>query len=60
MTYLSSQFGFLFASGETRANLKALLRYLAFLVVMVAAYAVLFHLIMSRVEGQQHAWITGF
>ena len=60
MKYLSSQLGFLFASGETRANLGALLKYFAFLVLLVSAYAVLFHLIMGRVEGQQHSWITGF
>jgi hypothetical protein len=50
MKYLSSQFGFLFAAGETRANLKALLRYFAFLIVMVSAYAVVFHLIMIRMS----------
>ena len=60
MKYLSSQFGFLFAAGETRANLTALFKYFAFLIVMVIGYAVLFHLIMGRVEGQQHSWITGF
>ena len=60
MKYLSSQLGFLFASGETRANLGALLKYFAFLVLLVSAYAVLFHLIMGRVEGQQHSWVTGF
>ncbi len=60
MKYLSSQFGFLFTAGETRTNLKALLNYFVFLIVMVTAYAVLFHLIMGRVEGQQHSWITGF
>jgi voltage-gated potassium channel len=60
MKYLSSQLGFLFATGETRTNLNALLRYFVFLIVMVTAYAVLFHLIMGRVEGQQHSWITGF
>jgi hypothetical protein len=27
---------------------------------MVTVYAVLFHLIMGSVEGQQHSWITGF
>jgi Trk K+ transport system NAD-binding subunit len=58
--YLSSQFGFLFAPGETRANLTALLKYFGFLVAMIGVYAVLFHLIMWRVEGQQHSWITGF
>lgn len=60
MKYLSSQVGFLVAAGETRANLTALLKYLAFLVFIVTVYAVLFHLIMERVEGQQHSWITGF
>ena len=60
MKYLSSQFGFLFAAGETRANLTALAKYFAFLVAMIAVYAVLFHLIMGSVEGQQHSWITGF
>ena len=59
MKYLSSQFGFLFAAGETRANLSALLTYFAFLALLVAAYTVLFHVIMGRVEEQQHSWITG-
>jgi voltage-gated potassium channel len=60
MKFLSSQFGFLFSAGETRTNLKALFRYFVFLIVMITAYAVLFHLIMARVEDQQHSWITGF
>ncbi len=60
MKYLSSQIGFLLAAGETRANLTALIKYFAFLIVMITGYAVLFHLIMGRVEGQQHSWITGF
>jgi voltage-gated potassium channel len=60
MKFLSSQMGFLFAEGETRANLTALFKYFAFLVAMITVYAVLFHLIMGRIEGQQHSWITGF
>jgi voltage-gated potassium channel len=60
MKYLASQLGLLFAEGESRANLTALFKYFAFLAVMIAAYAVLFHLIMGRIEGQQHSWITGF
>src|SRR5687767_2517691 len=59
MKYLSSQFGMLFAAGETRQNLAAFLKYLGFLALLVAAYAVVFHLIMENVEGQQHSWITG-
>ena len=60
MKYLSSQFSVLFPEGETRTNLAALLRYLLFLVLLVSVYAVLFHVIMVRIEGQQHSWITGF
>ncbi len=60
MKYLASQLGLLFAEGESRANLTALFKYFAFLAVLIAAYAVLFHLIMGRIEGQQHSWITGF
>ena len=60
MKYLSSQFGFLFSEGETRTNLSALLKYLAFLALLVTAYAVIFHVIMAGVEGQRHSWITGF
>jgi hypothetical protein len=60
MKYLSSQFAFLFTEGETRENLAALLKYFAFLVLMITVYAVLFHVIMGSVEGRQHSWITGF
>jgi Trk K+ transport system NAD-binding subunit len=60
MKYLSSQLGFLFGAGETRTNLATLLRYFAFLLAMVTVYAVLFHVIMGSIEGQQHSWITGF
>jgi voltage-gated potassium channel len=60
MKYLSSQLGYMVAAGETRANLAALLKYFAFLVLLITTYAVIFHLIMIRVEGQQHSWVTGF
>ena len=60
MKYLSSQFSVLFPEGETRTNLAALLKYLVFLVLLVSFYAVVFHVIMVRIEGQQHSWITGF
>ncbi len=60
MKYLSSQFGYLLDTGETRANLAALLKYFTFLALLITAFAVIFHLIMIGVEGQQHSWITGF
>ena len=60
MKYLSSELSALLTTGETRTNLAALFRYFAFLVVLISIYAVLFHVIMVRIEGQQHSWITGF
>jgi voltage-gated potassium channel len=60
MKFIPSQLAYLLAERELRTNLRGLLRYLAFLTALVSLYAVLFHLIMERVEGQTHSWITGF
>ena len=49
MKYLSSQFSALFPTGETRTNLAGLFRYFLFLVLLISAYAVLFHVIMIRI-----------
>jgi Trk K+ transport system NAD-binding subunit len=59
MKFLPSQLAYLVATRETRANLRGLAKYLAALAALVAVYTVLFHLIMSGVEGQQHSWVTG-
>ncbi len=60
MKFLGSQMAYFTTRGEMRSNLRALLRFVAFLVGMVTVYAVLFHLIMVYVEKQEHSWITGF
>lgn len=60
MKFLSSQLAYLTADREARANLRALARYLGFLVALVALYAVIFHLIKVEVEHEQHSWVTGF
>ena len=60
MKFLPSQLAYLTADREARGNLRALARYLAFLVVLVTMYAVLFHVIKQTVEQEQHSWITGF
>lgn len=43
---------------KSRANLKALLRLLGLMAVLVLVYSVLFHVLMVH-EGQKHSWITG-
>ncbi len=59
MKFLPSQLAFLLAERELRTNLRSLFRYIAFLAALMAVYTVLFHVIMERVEGQTHSWITG-
>jgi voltage-gated potassium channel len=59
MKYLPSQLAYLTSDGEARANLRALSKYLLFLVGLVTLYAVLFHVIKLNVENEQHSWVTG-
>jgi Trk K+ transport system NAD-binding subunit len=40
-------------------NLRILLKYLFFLVILVCLYSAIFHFLMIF-EGQQYSWITGF
>ena len=42
----------------TRSNLKTLGRLLLVLLVIVAVYSLIFHLLMLR-EGREHSWFTG-
>jgi Trk K+ transport system NAD-binding subunit len=53
------QLSYLLTQQETRRNLAALFKYLAFLAGIVLVYSVLFHVMMLR-EGQEHTWLTGF
>ena len=59
MKFLTSQLAYLMTERETRANLRALLKYLGFLAALVMAYAILFHVIKQNIEGEAHSWITG-
>jgi Trk K+ transport system NAD-binding subunit len=58
--FSSSQLAYLIGNREARGNLRTLLKYILTLTAVIALYAVLFHLIKIRVEGEQHSWITGF
>jgi Trk K+ transport system NAD-binding subunit len=42
-----------------RRNIRAFARFLLFLAGVIALYTVLFHVIMLRVEGREHSWLTG-
>ena len=58
MKFPASDLAYVFREGEMRRDVQALLRYAAFLVAVIALYAVLFQVIMVRAEGQSHSWIT--
>jgi Trk K+ transport system NAD-binding subunit len=59
MKFLSTQLTFFFSQRQIRQNIRALLKYVLFLIVVIAAYSVLFHFIMLYFEGRRHSWITG-
>jgi Trk K+ transport system NAD-binding subunit len=56
--FLTPQLTYLLTQGETRRNLKVLFQYLGFLTATIAAYSVIFHVLMIH-EGQDHSWLTG-
>lgn len=60
MKFSGSQLAYLMRNREMRTNIRALLKYLLLLTALVTLYAILFHAIKIRFEGEQHSWITGF
>ena len=58
MKFPTSELADIFGKGEMRRDILALLRYAAFLVVVILLYAALFQVIMVQVEGQSHSWVT--
>ncbi len=44
---------------QLQRNLRSLAKYVVVLAAVIAVYAVLFHVIMERAEGQRHSWLTG-
>ena len=59
MKFIPSQLAYLTADREARSNLRALAKYLAFLLALVSVYAIIFHVIKLEVEHERHSWVTG-
>ena len=59
MKFVSTQLSYFFSDKQVRRNVRALLKYVAFVIVVVVIFAEIFHLIMVHVEGQDHSWFTG-
>ena len=60
MKFSTSQITYFVHDRGTRANLRALGKYLVLVTAVITLYAIVFHLIKLYVEGEQHSWITGF
>ena len=58
MKFLTPQLTYLFTQQEHRSNLKALFKYLLFLLGTIAVFTAVFHGLMVY-EGQEHSWLTG-
>jgi voltage-gated potassium channel len=56
---LGSQLVALLGEEQMQRNVKALLKYVAFVLLVMALYTVIFHYLMIRVEGQEHSWLSG-
>lgn len=59
MKTIGTQLAFILGERQMRLNLRALLKYLVFLVAVIALFTVLFHVVMVQVEGQEHSWVSG-
>jgi voltage-gated potassium channel len=59
MKFLGSQLAYFLSEREVRANIRSLITYLIFLASIITLTTILFHVIMIRVEGQQHSWLAG-
>ncbi|HMA84062.1 MAG TPA: NAD-binding protein [Desulfosalsimonadaceae bacterium] len=59
MKFFISQLSELLSQQQARRNLKALFKYVVFLITVVLIYAVIFHWIMLAVEKEEHSFVTG-
>lgn len=58
MKFLASQLSYLLGQQKARRNLKALLKYIVFLIFTVLLYSSVFLWIMTRVENQSYTFTT--
>ena len=60
MKIISTQLAHFLEDKQMRRNVRSLMRYVGFVLLVVAVFTVLFHVIMVEVEGRDHSWATGF
>jgi voltage-gated potassium channel len=60
MKFLATQVTYFLSQNQTRQNIRALVKYVLFLVFVIIFFSILFHFIMLYVENEEYSWITGF
>ncbi|MEM0963886.1 MAG: NAD-binding protein, partial [Bacteroidota bacterium] len=59
MKVVGAQLAYFLNDKQTRRNVRSLLKYVAFVGVVIVVFAIAFHYIMLY-EGESHSWVTGF
>ncbi len=60
MKLVGTQLSYFFNDKQVQRNVRSLLKYVTFILLVIMVFAEAFQLIMLHVEGQEHSWITGF
>lgn len=59
MKFLVSQVTYFLSNRESRRNVNGLVKYIIFLVALISAFSVIFHLVMLYAEGREYSWLSG-
>lgn len=59
MKFLATQVTYFLNQNESKQNIKALLKYLLFVIAVIVFFTIIFHFMMLY-EGRQFSWVTGF
>jgi Trk K+ transport system NAD-binding subunit len=59
MKFLATQITYFLSQNQSRRNINALVKYIVFLLAVIAVYTVLFHFLMFYAEGRDFSWVTG-
>ncbi len=59
MKFLASQVTYFLSQNEAKQNVRALAKYLGFLLGVITLFSVVFHFLMANVEGRYFSWPTG-
>ncbi len=57
---LGSQLAALMEESQMQRNVRALIKYVLFVLLIMLLFTVAFRYIMIYVEGQEHSWLSGF